>query len=32
MTHSVEPKKENMPKDMDFCHLQEIYLANRGKN
>ena len=29
--HSVEPKEENMPKHMDFCHLQEIYPGNLRK-
>ena len=30
--YSIEQKKENMSKDIDFCHSQEIYLTNAEKD
>ena len=32
MHYSIEPRKGNMLKDMDFRHLQEILLANIENN
>ena len=29
--YSVEARKENMSKDMDFCNLQEFYPTDMGK-
>ena len=28
----IEQRMKNMLKDMDFCHLQEIYLTNIENN
>ena len=28
----IEPEKDNMSKKLNFCHWQEIYPTNMGKN
>ena len=30
--HFIEPRAKKYVKDMDFCHLQESYLANLENN
>ena len=30
--YSIEQRKKNMSKDMDFCHPRKIYVTNIKKN